>query len=222
MKRSGRPSLGVIVCFQFFFILPLIGLSATLIGLTESRLSVRPFVRHAISRKLRIRFWWFFAHSYILTRLKKCSKRIFEKIQKWALFGQNWLILAIFGLKIRFLDISSETAHQNCLKFGQKLGTVALYHLMVVLCLGKFLFWPFCPFFGQKYIACGDIIWFWAIFGRFLQNRWCFFASFCYLSYVYGLEMVNENLSSDEKILATFGPFFCPKIVHFCPKVRIS
>ena len=29
---------------------------------------------------------------------------------------------------------------------------------MAVLCLGKFLFWPFWPFLGQKYIACGDII----------------------------------------------------------------
>ena len=30
---------------------------------------------------------------------------------------------------------------------------------MAVLCLGKFLFWPFWPFLGQKYIACDDIIW---------------------------------------------------------------
>ena len=36
---------------------------------------------------------------------------------------------------------------------------------------GKIFFWPFRPFLGQKYIACGDIIWFWAVFGHFLPNR---------------------------------------------------
>ena len=36
---------------------------------------------------------------------------------------------------------------------------------------GKFLFSPFWPFLGQKYIACGDIIWFWAVFlSIFLQT----------------------------------------------------
>ena len=68
--------------------------------------------------------------------------------------------LAIFAKKIRFSDIFFETAHQICLKLGQKLGTIALNCRMAVLCLGKFLFWPFWPVLGQKYIACGDIIWF--------------------------------------------------------------
>ena len=76
-----------------------------------------------------------------------------------------------FCSKIRFLDIFFETAHQICLKLGQKLGTIALNLRMAVLCLGKFLFWPFWPFLGQKYIACGDIIWLWAVFGHFLPNR---------------------------------------------------
>ena len=79
----------------------------------------------------------------------------------------NFAILAIFSQKIRFLDIFFESAHQICLKLGQKLGTVALNHLMAVLCLGKFLFWPFWPFLGQKYIACGDTIW-------FLAEKWPF------------------------------------------------
>ena len=65
-----------------------------------------------------------------------------------------------FCSKIRFSDIFFESAHQICLKLGQKLGTIALNHRMAVLCLGKFLFWLFWPFLGQKYIACGDIIWF--------------------------------------------------------------
>ena len=91
--------------------------------------------------------------------LKKCSKRIFEKNSRFRDFGQKWPFLAIFSQKIRFLDIFFEFAHQICLKLGQKLGTVALNHLMAVLCLEKFLSWPFWPFLGQKYIACGDIIW---------------------------------------------------------------
>ena len=62
-----------------------------------------------------------------------------------------------FRSKIRFSINSFETAHQNCLKLGQKLGTIALNHRMAVLCLGNFLFWTFCPFLDQKYIACGDI-----------------------------------------------------------------
>ena len=85
--------------------------------------------------------------------------------------GQFLPFLAIFSQKIKFLDIFFESAHQICLKLGQKLGTVALNHLMSVLCLGKFFLWPFWPFLGQKYIACGDIIWFWAVFGHFLPKR---------------------------------------------------
>ena len=57
------------------------------------RASVRTSVRHTISGDPRIRFWWFFAQSYILMSLKKCSKRIFEKNLVW-LF---WPIFAIFG-----------------------------------------------------------------------------------------------------------------------------
>ena len=92
--------------------------------------------------------------------LKKCSKRIFEKIPIFEILAKNGQFLpflAIFSKKIRFLDIFFESAHQICLNFGQKLGTVTLNHLMSVLCPGKFLFWPFWPFLGQKYIACSDI-----------------------------------------------------------------
>ena len=83
---------------------------------------------------------------------------------------------------IRFSDIFFETAHQIWLKLGHKLGTITLNQRMAVLCLGKFLFWLFKPFLGQKYIACGDIIWFWAVFGHFLPNCWSYFVNFCYLS----------------------------------------
>ena len=85
-----------------------------------------------------------------LGETKKCSKRIFEKNSRFRDFGQKWPIFAIFSQKIRFSDIFFETAHQICLKLGQKLGTIALYHLKAVLCPGKFLFWPFWPFLGQN------------------------------------------------------------------------
>ena len=55
-----------------------------------------------------------------------------------------------FLSKIRFSDIFLETAHQICLKLGQTLGTIALYHLKTVLCPGKFLFWPFWPFWAKN------------------------------------------------------------------------
>ena len=77
--------------------------------------------------------------------------------------GPFWLKNWPFSLKIRFLDIFFETAHQICLKLGQKLETVALNHLLVVFCLGKFLIRPVYPFLGQKYNACGDVMRFLAV-----------------------------------------------------------
>ena len=79
--------------------------------------------------------------------------------------------LAIFATKISFLDIFFETAHRICLKLGQNLGTIALYHRMAVLCLRKFLLWPFWPFLGQKYIPCGDIYMVLGRFGHFLPKH---------------------------------------------------
>ena len=48
-----------------------------------------------------------------------------------------------FRSKIRCSVIFFETTHLICLKLGQKLGTIALNHRMVVFCLGIFCFWPF-------------------------------------------------------------------------------
>ena len=62
-----------------------------------------------------------------------------------------------FGSKTRFSGIFFETAHEICLKLGKQTGAIALNHQMAVSCLGNFLFWPFWPFLGQKYIACGGI-----------------------------------------------------------------
>ena len=60
----------------------LVGLSALAeeaYGITLVRPCVRACVRHSISGDPRIRFFRNFAPSCFLARLKKCSKRIFEK-----------------------------------------------------------------------------------------------------------------------------------------------
>ena len=77
------------------------GLSALAEGPMDSRsfvrASVRASVRNAISGAPRIRFFWNLAQSCILARLKKCSKRIFEKNSRFQDFGQKRPIFAIFG-----------------------------------------------------------------------------------------------------------------------------
>ena len=50
--------------------------------------SVRSSVRGGISRKPRIRFWWFFAQSYILMSLKKIEEKGFY--DKWWKLGICW------------------------------------------------------------------------------------------------------------------------------------
>ena len=50
--------------------------------------------------------------------------------------SKNWQ----FSLKNQVLDIFFKSAHQICLKLGQKLGAVALNHLLAVLCLGNSCF----------------------------------------------------------------------------------
>ena len=92
--------------------------------------------------------------------------RIFEK-SRFQDFGNNGQFFPFLAKKIRFSDIFFKSAYQICLKLGQKLRTGTLNHLIAVLCLGKFLIWSFWPFLGQKYIACGDIIW-------FLAEKWPF------------------------------------------------
>ena len=98
-----------------------------------------------------------------------CSDKKLEAIFGPKKFGH-------FRSKIRFSDIFFKTAHQICLKLGQKLGTIALCHLKAVLCPGKFLFWPFL---GQKYIACGDKLMFLTLLSLYFQNGASDFDDFC-------------------------------------------
>ena len=93
-------------------------------------------------------------------------------------------------------------------------------HLTVVLCLGKFLFWPFWPIFGQKYIACGDKLRFLTFFDQFLPICWCLFDNFCFLNQVYGLRRDKVSLGCDKKFFGHFLTFFSPKFGHFCSKIR--
>ena len=73
---------------------------------------------------------------------------------------------------------------------------------MAVLCLGEFLFRLFWPFFGKKYIVCGDIYMVLGSSWSFSSKPIMFLVNFCYLNYVYGLGMINEELSFNNK----FGP----------------
>ena len=98
-----------------------------------------------------------------LDESKKCSKRIFENnscFRDIVQIGQFLPFFAIFSQKIRFLDIFFQFAHQTCLKLGQKLGTVALNHLMAVLWFKNTLhvvtlygFGRFWPFYSKPLIS---------------------------------------------------------------------
>ena len=57
---------------------------------------------------------------------------------------------------------------------------------------GKF-FSPFWPFWGQKYIACGDIYMVLGCFLSFSSKPLTFLVNLCYLNFVYGLGMINEK-----------------------------
>ena len=96
--------------------------------------------------------------------------------------------------------------------------TIAFNHLTVVLCLGKFSFWPFWPIFGQKYIACGDKLRFLTIFYQFLPICWCLFDNFCFLNQVYGLRQDKVSLGCDKKKLVIFGPFLVQNLAIFAQK----
>ena len=69
---------------------------------------------------------------------------------------------------------------------------------MAVLCQGEFLFWLFLSFLGQKYIAFGDIYGFRLYLVIFFQIF--VLVNFCYLNYVYGVGMINEELSFNKKL----------------------
>ena len=60
---------------------------------------------------------------------------------------------------------------------------------------GKILVLAVLAILGQKYIACGDNIWFWAVFGHSRPNRWWFFVNFYYLTLT--LTMIISNLLQD-------------------------
>ena len=126
----------------------LIGLSALAVEAYGFTL-VRSSVRDGISRKPRIRFWWFFAQSYILMSLKKCSKRIFEKNSRLPPRGVFDPKTPLFGWKMAFWAYIFKTAHQILMIFSQMLDIIALNDSASVLCARKFLFAPgggaFCP-----------------------------------------------------------------------------
>ena len=108
----------------------------------------------------------------------------------WTLFWSKiWPFLLknqVFGHFLRnhssdFSKTWSETG-DNC--FESSNGSVVS---------GKFLFSPFWPFLGQKYIACGDICMVLGCFLSFSSKPLTFLVNLCYLNFVYGLGMINEK-----------------------------
>ena len=133
---------------------PPIALTDGSYGFTLVRASVRPCLcaAHHIWRSAP-QILMIFCTKLHLDESKNVPSGFLKKILVFEILAKNGQFLpflAIFSQKIRFLDIFFESAHQICLKLGQKLGTVALNHLMTVLCLGKFLFWLFWAIFGSK------------------------------------------------------------------------
>ena len=88
-----------------------------------------------------------------------------------AIFGPFfWSKIWPFLLKNQFFGNFLRNRTSDLSKTWSETGTFALNHRVAVLCLGNFLFWPFWPFLGQKYIACGDIYivlgCFWSFFSK--------------------------------------------------------
>ena len=139
----------------------------------DSRSYVRSSIRYTISEDPRIRFWWFFAQSYILMSLKNVPSGFLKKILVLP-FLAVFCHFVHFWPKNQVFELFFKTAHQE-FHITQKLETIAFNHLTVVSCLGKFWFWPFRPIFGQKYIACGDKVSLGCdkiFFGHFLDLIW--------------------------------------------------
>ena len=99
--------------------------------------------------------------------------------------------------------------------------SIALNYWTIVLCLLQFWFWSFWPFFGQKYIACGDKLRFLTIFDQFLPICWCLFDNFCFLNQVYGLKQDKVSLGRDKKIFPPFLDLFWSKIWPFLLKNQV-
>ena len=57
---------------------------------------------------------------------------------------------------------------------------------------GKILFWPFWPFLGQKYIACGDKVVFSEVIGQFLHQQMLYGQV---LLFEHNLLFINEKMS---------------------------
>ena len=146
--------------------------------------------------------------------LKKCFKRIFGKILIFEILAKNGQFLpflAIFSQKIRFLDTFFESAHQICLKLGQKLGTIALNHQMAVLCLENSCFARFGHFWVKNTLLVVTLYGFGLFLAIFFQTVDDFLLIFVIYAKFHCLKMVNEKFCSDKKIGAIFGSFFGPK-----------
>ena len=84
----------------------------------------------------------------------------------------------------------------------------------------KISFWPFWPFFGQKYIACGDKLVFSGVFAIWPKSV---LRNFLIFGRKLGLPNATEVKFSDFGRKIPFCPFwpFYVKNGHFWPKINI-
>ena len=102
---------------------------------------VRACVRYTISGDLRIRFWWFFAQSYILMSLKMFQADFWKKIS-FAPQGVFDPKTPLFGWKMAFWAYIFEIVLHILMIFSQMLDIIALNDLASVFCARKFSFAP--------------------------------------------------------------------------------
>ena len=139
-------------------------------------------------------------------------------------FGRFWPFFAIFGHfwpKNQVFELFLQNRTSEFYITCSKARNNCFNHLTVVLCLGKFSFWPFWPIFGKKYIACGDKLRFLTIFDQFFPVCWCLFDNFCFLNQVYGLRRDKVSLGCDKKIFGHFWTFFGSKFWQFLLKNQV-
>ena len=141
-----------------------VGLSALAGRPMDSCSCVRACVRDGISRKPRIRFWWFFCTKLHFDESKKCSERTFEKKFFWPFF-------AIFR---HFLLNRSSEFHVTCSKtrnncFQSFNGSFVSGKILVLAVLSHFwskihcLWWQIEVFDHFWPISCNMLMFVWQL-----------------------------------------------------------
>ena len=123
-------------------------------GLASVRSSVRPSVRPSVRERSQnpfIGIFWFLAESWGFLMRRKWRFRILVEKSRFGVFGPFMSKNGHFWPKINILANISKSGHRIFLVlYIWTLFWVYLWNHLVKV-PGKILFWPFWPFFGQKW-----------------------------------------------------------------------